>query len=88
MLPVENDIQGIASLIWRKVDGVVTERLVGQHISRKFFHGEIVAGSTACERVDVVMALQQKDTGLRRRMNSLLADPAFQTRVRRILRNE
>ncbi len=88
MVPVENDIQGIASLIWRKVDGVVTERLVGGHISRRFFHGEIVVGSSACERVDVVMALREKDAGLRRRMNSLLAKPAFQARVRKILQSE
>ncbi|MFW6288460.1 MAG: hypothetical protein ACOC2Q_01630 [Spirochaetota bacterium] len=26
MIPVENDIQGIARLIWRQVDGVITER--------------------------------------------------------------
>jgi len=85
MVPVENDIQGIAGLIWRKVDGVVTERRVGEHISARFFHSEIVTGSTSCEQVDVVMALGRRDAGLRRKMNALLAKPAFRGRLQRIL---
>ena len=75
MIPVENDIQGIAKLIWRQVDGVITERRVGEHISRRFFHEDISVSSTTCQEVDVVMALRSDDTQLRDEINALLSDP-------------
>ena len=75
MIPVENDIQGIAKLIWSQVDGVITERRVGMHISHRFFHDEIVVASTTCQEVDVVMALRAEDATLRDEINATLRDP-------------
>ncbi|TVQ23515.1 MAG: hypothetical protein EA382_09790 [Spirochaetaceae bacterium] len=85
MVAVENDIQGIAKLIWNQVDGVATERLVGRYISERFFHGDIVPGSGACQWVDVVMALRSDDTSLRDRIDSTLDDPDIRARINSIL---
>lgn len=86
MVPVENDIQGVAKLIWGEVDGVVTEKFVGEHISDRFFHNELVVGSTPCEKVDVVMALRHDDEELRDEINEILGDPELQGNISRLLR--
>jgi methyl-accepting chemotaxis protein/ABC-type amino acid transport substrate-binding protein len=75
MVPVENDIQGIAKLIWGQVDGVITERRVGTYLSQRFFHGEIAVVSTTCREVDVVIAVQERDVELRDKIDRILDDP-------------
>ena len=81
---VNNDIEGMSKLIWRRVDGVVTERNVGRHISRQYFGGEIVPATDGLTRLDVVMVLHKSDKELRDRLNELLADTRVQQEIQRI----
>lgn len=85
LVPVENDIQGIAKVIWGEVDGVVTDRFVGEHLSRRFFHNELVVGSTSCDSVDVVMALPSQDSSLQQEINKVLGTDEVKSRIRIIL---
>lgn len=83
---VNNDIEGMSKLIWRRVDGVVTERNVGQHISRQYFAGDIVPATERLTKLDVVMVLHKSDSELRDRLNELLADSKIQQDIQRITR--
>lgn len=85
-VPVENDIQGIAKVIWRRAEGVVTDRLVGTHISKRFFHNSIVPATDAVERLQVVMALHPGDEQLRDSINETLNDPEVQRQIAPILK--
>jgi ABC-type amino acid transport substrate-binding protein len=82
---VENDIQGIAKVIWRRADGVVTDRSVGRYVSDRFFGGSIVPVGEPLDSIDVVMALRPEDTALRDELDSLIADPSTQTEIARII---
>ncbi len=83
---VNNDIEGMSKLIWRRVDGVVTEQNVGQHISRQYFGGEIVPATDRYAELDVVMVLHKSDSELRDQLNGMLADPGVQQDIQRIIR--
>lgn len=85
LVAVENDIQGIAKVIWGEVTGVVTERSVGEHLSTRFFNDELVVGSTPCDTVDIVMALSAEDSALREEIDGALEDEAVQEQIRTIL---
>ncbi|MEX2443333.1 MAG: methyl-accepting chemotaxis protein [Alkalispirochaeta sp.] len=85
MKAVDNDIQGMASLVWGHVDGVVTEKFVGEHVSRIHFNAEIRPATSPCMQVDVVMALPSAETGLRDRINELLRSPETRTGIERVL---
>lgn len=74
VIPVENDIQGIAKVIWRRADGVVTDRRVGTYLARRFFHDTIVPITEPLEKLSVVIALRPGDEALRDRINQLLRD--------------
>jgi len=82
---VDNDIQGIAKLIWREVEGVVTEKNVGLYFSRQFFGGEIVPATRAEVLLDVVMVFREDDKELRDGINRLLDDPTIRTEIEKIL---
>ncbi len=69
---VENDIQGMAKVIWGRADGVVTDRAVGTYISNRFFRDSIVPATEALQKLDVVMAFRPEDEALRDRMNDIL----------------
>ena len=72
IVPVTNDIEGLSKLIWKQVDGIVTEKQVGEYLSRKYFQGEIVAVTVPYREMDVVMVLHERDVELRDRINSIL----------------
>ena len=81
VVPVENDIQGIAKVIWRRAEGVVTDRRVGEYVSQRFFHDTIVAATEPLQRLDVVIALRPGDEALRDRINAALRDPSVRGRI-------
>lgn len=66
------------------VDGVITERHVGNFLSRLYFQGEIVEATDTCATLEVVMVLHEHDTKLRDAMNAALADPAVRGAVERV----
>lgn len=73
LVSVENDIQGLARTVWQRTRGVVTDRQVGEWVSRRYFRGSIVQVTAVLERIPVVMALQPHQTELRDRINGVLA---------------
>ena len=72
IVTVTNDIEGLSKLIWKQVDGIVTEKQVGEYLSRKYFQGQIVAVTEPYREMDVVMVLHERDVELRDRINSIL----------------
>lgn len=70
---VENDIEGIAKLIWKQVDAIVTEKEVGTYLSHKYFQNEIVAVTDPYKRLDVVMVLNEAEGELRDRINGIIS---------------
>ncbi len=85
MVPVENDIQGIAKLVWGHVDAVATERIVGNHISNRFFQGHINEASSTCVIVKTVMVLPSDRTELRDGLNGALDDGTVNAEISRIM---
>ena len=73
IVSVTNDIEGLSKLIWKQVDGIVTDKQVGEYLSRKYFKNEIVAVTAPYKEMSVVMVLHEKDTELRDKINSILA---------------
>ena len=85
MVPVENDIQGIAKLVWGHVDAVATERIVGNHLSQRFFQGQITEASSTCVMIKTVMVLPSNRTKLYEGLNDALDDPTVQAEISRIM---
>ena len=81
MVPVNNDIDGIAKLIWQQVDGVITDRLVGRHLARTYFASELAEATDTCATLEVVMVLHQRDAALVERINAALADEAVRGEI-------
>ncbi len=72
IVPVINEIEGLSKLIWKQVDGVITDKQVGTYLSRKYFQDEIVAVTAPYKELDVVMVLHEKDIELRDKINTIL----------------
>ncbi|MFW5694460.1 MAG: methyl-accepting chemotaxis protein [Alkalispirochaeta sp.] len=85
MKAVDNDIQGMAAVIWGHVDGVVTDRFVGEYLSRTYFGDEIRPVTEPCMSVDVVMALPTSETVLRDTINEQLRSPDTRREIDRII---
>ena len=83
----ENDIQGIVQHIWEETDGIATERNVGNYISRKFFHGDIVPASENVGSLDVVMLLKKGSEDLQQELNKAIAELQNEDESRSILKN-
>jgi methyl-accepting chemotaxis protein len=81
----ENDLQGMAQLIWGNVDGVITEARVGRYISEKFFQGEIVPATEAMSRMDVVFVFRSEEQQLRDRVNELLRREDIMMKISEVL---
>lgn len=81
MVPVNNDIDGIAKLIWQQVDGVITDRLVGRHLARTYFSSELAEATDTCATLEVVMVLHEHDAPLVKRINAALADEAIRGEI-------
>jgi len=72
IVDVRNDIEGIAKLIWKQVDVIITEKEVGKYLSGKFFQDEIVAVTEPYKKLDVVMVLNENETELRDSLNDAI----------------
>ncbi len=72
IVEVKNDIEGMAKLIWREVDAIITERQVGIYLSRKFFQNEIVPVTEPYKKLDVVMVLHEAEKKLRDEINEAI----------------
>ncbi len=72
VVPVVNEIEALSKLIWKQVDGIITDKQVGAYLSRKYFQDEIVAVTEPYKELDVVMVLHEKDADLRDRINAVL----------------
>lgn len=68
----DNDIQGMVQLLWKRVDGVATEKLVGEYISRTFFDNAIAAATEPLGSLDVVLLFRQESAGLRDEFNRMI----------------
>ncbi len=82
---VENDIQGIAKVIWRRADGVVTDRSVGAYVSERFFGNTIVPIGDSLDSIDVVLAFHPNDVELRDEIDAIIGDTHAQTEITRIV---
>ncbi|MFW5786092.1 MAG: methyl-accepting chemotaxis protein [bacterium] len=85
VVPVSNDVHGMAKVVWREADGLSTERQVGRYLSRRYFGGEIVEATSPLARIHVVMVLHDTDTELRDRINAALESPAVRGVRERLL---
>ncbi|MDA3939842.1 MAG: methyl-accepting chemotaxis protein, partial [Spirochaetia bacterium] len=72
IVPVVNEIEALSKLIWKQVDGIITDRQVGNYLSRKYFQGEIVAVTEPYKELDVVMVLHKSNSELRDKINKSL----------------
>ncbi len=71
---LDNDIQSFVQLIWNKVFAVATERQVGEHISKKFFDGEIVPASDTLGKKSVVFLFREDSAELRDTFNGAIRE--------------
>jgi ABC-type amino acid transport substrate-binding protein len=82
---VENDLHGMAKVVWREVDGLATEQQVGRHLSRRYFDGAIVETTTSLATIDVVMVVHESRADLRDAIDTALASPTVQAVTDRLL---
>jgi len=71
---LDNDIQSFVRLIWGKVFAVATERQVGQHLSEKFFDGNIVQASEVLGKKQVVILFREDSEELRNTINQAIEE--------------
>ncbi len=72
IVDVKNDIEGMAKLIWKEVDAIITEREVGRYLSHKFFQDEIIPVTDPYKKLDVVMVFHESDQELRDKINEAI----------------
>ncbi len=70
----ENDIQGIAKLIWGEIDGVATERHVAEYLSKKYFDEQVGPTTGVLKKLDVVILLREENTELKERIDSAIEE--------------
>lgn len=64
----DNDILNFVQLVWHKADRVITERRVGEYISKNYFAGQVKAEEVTRGSLDVVFLCHNRN---RDKMNSL-----------------
>lgn len=69
---VDNDAFGMIQHIWNNVDGVATDERVGNYLSEKFFHGDIVPASPVIATLGVVYMFHERRASLRDRINEVI----------------
>ena len=69
IVDVENDIEGMAKLMWKEVDAIITEKEVGKYLSHKYFQDEIIAVTDPYKKLDVVMIFHESEKELRNTIN-------------------
>lgn len=67
-----NDILNFVKLVWQKVDRVMTERRVGEYISKNFFEGQIISEDFNHGSIDVVFVCHERNKELRDKMNEVI----------------
>jgi methyl-accepting chemotaxis protein len=85
IISVPNDIEGLSKLIWKQVDGIVTEKQVGEYLSHKYFQDEIVAVTEPYKEMGVVMVLHESDVELMDEINLALESPEIKDQISSIL---
>ncbi len=85
IVSVTNDIEGLSKLIWKQVDGIITDKQVGEYLSRKYFQNEIVAVTAPYKEMDVVMVLHESEKELRDKINSILAMETVAAKISSLL---
>ena len=73
IVDVKNDIEGMAKLIWKEVDTIITEREVGMYLSHKFFQDEIVPVTEPYKKLDVVMVFHREEKTLRDMVDKVIS---------------
>jgi len=85
IVPVINIIEALSKLIWKQVDGIVTDKQVGIYLSHKFFQDEIVPVTKPYKELDVVMVLHESNIDLRDKINSVLAMESIKKKIALVL---
>ena len=65
----DNDLEAFAAVIWQRADCAITERLVGEFLSREYFSGKLVSCFETGHEMSVVFLLHESDTVLRDTLN-------------------
>ncbi|MCK5152903.1 MAG: transporter substrate-binding domain-containing protein [Spirochaetales bacterium] len=86
IVTVTNDIEGLSKLIWKQVDGIVTDKQVGTYLSHKFFQDEIVAVTEPYKEMSVVMVLHESNVELRDKINTALELDSTKQKIAAVLR--
>jgi len=86
IVPVINEIQGLSKLIWKQVDGLITDKQVGTYLSKKYFQGEIIPVTESYNEMDVVMVVHESNTELRDKINASLEMESIKQKIAAILR--
>ena len=85
IVPVINIIEALSKLIWKQVDGIVTDKQVGTYLSHKFFQDEIIPVTAPYKELDVVMVLHESNTDLRDKINSALEMDSIKQKIAAVL---
>jgi len=85
IVPVMNIIDALSKLIWKQVDGIVTDKQVGTYLSPNFFQDEIVPVTKPYKELDVVMVLHENNIDLRDKNNSVLATETIKQKIALVL---
>jgi len=86
IVPVVNEIESLSKLIWKQVDGIITDIQVGTYLSKKYFQGEIVPVTEPYNEMDVVMVVHESNTELRDKINASLDMESTKQKIAAILR--
>jgi len=70
----DNDILNFVQLIWQKADKVITDRSVGNYLSRNYFAGQIEAEEANEGFLDVVFLCRQENRALIEEINQAIRD--------------
>lgn len=68
----ENDILNFVQLVWNKTDRVITERRVGEYISKNYFADQIEAEKSSRGTLDVVFICHQRNRELKDELNIII----------------
>lgn len=85
VVPVVNEIQALSKLIWKQVDGLITDKQVGTYLSHKFFQDEIIAVTEPYNEMDVVMVVHESNTVLRDKINAVLKLESTRQKIAAVL---
>ncbi len=86
IVPVVNEIQALSKLIWKQVDGIITDKQVGNYLSHKFFQDEIIAVTEPYNEMDVVMVVHESNTELRDKINKSLEMDIIRQKIDAVLK--